>query len=444
MNRKYILLGLAACSLAACKPNLDPEKPSAGDADFSRYVAVGNSLTAGFADGTLYRSGQQNSYPVMLAEQFKLVGGGDFKVPLLPGESGWPIAPASGYLPKRVLGSSTDCKGVTSLGPVLYSTVDTTGSAASVAAEGPYNNTGVPGIRCIDYTVPLYGILNPYARRFFANPAAAPVSQLSLIKPTFFTCWVGNNDVLGYATSGGSGKSSDGTPADANSISSTTLFTNAFDAVISTLTADGAKGVVIGIPDVTSIPFFTTIPGNGLVLDATQATQLTAAYGGQITFTAGQNYFVVQDTTVPVLKCRKLKAGELLTLTLPQDSLKCAGWGSAKPIPMRYVLDEKEIGAVRTATTTFNLIMQQSAEEHGLVYVDIGTYLKTVASGIVFNGVSFNTQFVRGGAFSLDGVHLTPRGYALVANEIIRHINAAYRSSIPQVDVTARSGILFP
>lgn len=446
MNRKYILPGLAICLLASCKPDLDPEKPSAGDADFSRYVAVGNSLTAGFADGTLYRSGQQSSYPVMLATQFRMVGGGDFKVPLLPGEAGWPTL-------KRVLGMSTSCLGVTSLGPVLYSaTPDTSGSSTSVALQGPYNNTGVPGIRCIDYIFPGYPALNPYSKRFFVNPAGTPLQELTRIQPTFFTVWVGNNDVLAYATSGGAGKGSGGGLADANSISSIPLFGLAFDSIMNRMTANEAKGVVIGIPDVTAIPYFTTVPAKGLVLRPGQADTLNFIYNGTgITFTPGANGWVIQDTSVQTVKMRKIKDGELVLLTIPQDSLRCAGWGSVspttgmpKPIPSQYILDLTEIGNVRTATTAFNKIMQDRANADGLAYVDISSYLKTVASGIIFNGVSYNTTFVTGGAFSLDGIHLTPRGYALVANEIIRHINAKYRSSIPTVDINAYSGIRFP
>ncbi|MGN6477343.1 MAG: hypothetical protein ACTHKV_08960, partial [Flavipsychrobacter sp.] len=69
---------------------------------------------------------------------------------------------------------------------------------------------------------------------------------------------------------------------------------------------------------------------------------------------------------------------------------------------------------------------------------------RTLQSGILFNGVAFNTTFVSGGAFSLDGVHLTPRGYALVANQIINTINNRYNATIPQVDVNKYNGVLFP
>src|SRR4051812_42563278 len=86
------LLGLAVLTFAACKPKIEPDAPGAGSLDLSQYVAVGNSLTAGYADGTLYRSGQLNAYPNILAAQFRLVGGGDFRIPLLQSDYGYPGA----------------------------------------------------------------------------------------------------------------------------------------------------------------------------------------------------------------------------------------------------------------------------------------------------------------------------------------------------------------
>jgi hypothetical protein len=442
MNNKFkFILGLGAVAMiASCKPHLNTNPISANGLDFTRYVAVGNSLTAGYADGTLYRSGQLNSYPSILATQFSAVAGPiTFKQPLLPGEYGYPG-------PKRVLGYSTDCKSVTSLAPVLYTgAVDTLGSSVNIASAGPYNNTGVPGIRAIDYLIPGYPALNPYSKRFFNNLAATPLAEINRLSPTFFTAWIGNNDVLGYATSGGAGKGSNGSFADQNSISSTALFSLAVDSVLNRMTANGAKGAVINIPDVTAIPYFTTVPTT-LALDATTAAQLNSLYVGTgITFAAGtSNHFVIQDTSVAVVKRRQLRDGEYLILTIPQDSIKCAGWGTIKPIPMNYVLDAKEVTNVRIATTTFNQILQSKASARGLAYVDINSYLHTVASGFLFNGSTFNTVFVSGGVFSLDGVHLTPRGYAVVANEIIRSINVYYGSSIPSADINTYPGMHLP
>lgn len=47
---------------------------TSGEANFSKYIALGNSLTAGYRDGALYSSGQAESYPSMLAMQMKLAG----------------------------------------------------------------------------------------------------------------------------------------------------------------------------------------------------------------------------------------------------------------------------------------------------------------------------------------------------------------------------------
>lgn len=432
--------------ISSCKSKIEPDTPSAGQADFSVYVAIGNSLTAGYTDGSLYRSGQENSYPNMLAGQFRLVGGGDFKQPLLPGESGWPILPAAGRYPKRVLGAVTDCKGVTSLSPVLYPAVpDTAGSAMNIASGGPYNNVGIPGIRCIDFGFAGYGMLNPYAGRFFSSPATQKPLEVALQPvPTFFTLWLGSNDVLGYATAGGEG--ADG-GIGLSDISPLAAFKATYDAAVAALVNSGRnpKGVLINIPDVTSVPYFTTINPKGLVLTAAEAAALTAAYAAagapHITFTEGQNYFVGTDGSgIP----RKLTAGEYIILTTPGDSLKCGGWGSLKPIPKQYVLTAEEVAIVRRATSDFNTVIADNAAKYGLGLMDANTYLKSLESGITWNGVTYTPAFVTGGAFSLDGIHLTPRGYALVANELIRVINRTYSASVPGVDVNKYSGIRFP
>jgi len=431
MKKLFIIFGIAG--LASCKPNLKSDTPNANGLDFSNYVAVGNSLTAGYADGTLYRTGQQNSYPNILAEQLGIFGPISFKIPLLPGNHGYPGA-------KLVLGYKTDCLGTTSLSPIPdTSMVDTAGSATNISAQGPFNNFGIPGIRAIDYLQPGYALFNPYAKRIFSNLLARPLDELRRNNPTFFTLWLGSNDVLGYALAGGEGSVTPGSP---DNISPVANFQAAYDSVLETLTRSGAKGVVLNIPDVTSIPFFTTIPANGLALDSTKAAQLNGAYAGTgMTFHTGANYFVVQDVQ---LGLRQMKAGELLLLSLPQDSLKCAGWGSVKPIPKEYVLSLSELSAISAATNSFNAYIAQRAVDKHLPLVDMNAYLKTTMSGIVFNGAMFNTQFISGGAFSLDGVHLTPRGYALVANQIVEAVNSFYKSTIPLIDVNKYSGIRFP
>ena len=53
-----------------------------GSADFSNYVAVGASFTAGVSDNGLFIASQTNSWPNTLASQFSAAGGGDLDQPL--------------------------------------------------------------------------------------------------------------------------------------------------------------------------------------------------------------------------------------------------------------------------------------------------------------------------------------------------------------------------
>ena len=94
-NIRYIALSLLALVMVACenelvndirdRDNVGEPLPalSAGSADFSNYVAIGASFTAGFADNGLFIASQQNSFPNIMANQFTEIGGGTFRQPLM-------------------------------------------------------------------------------------------------------------------------------------------------------------------------------------------------------------------------------------------------------------------------------------------------------------------------------------------------------------------------
>ncbi len=451
-----------------CEPEFDEIAFNGGTADFSRTVAVGNSLTAGFQSNALSLKGQQNSIPEILAKQLKEVGGGDFKTPFLSGEAGekgagLDIIASTGLLvPALSLQPSADCKGTVSLAPKLsdspYSLIGS-GFLNLQPTDGPYNNIGVPGARVGQLNLVGYGSLqgNPYFARFAANPGQTMIQAAMAVNPTFFTLWIGNNDVLGYSTSGGE--------EGGDAITDVAIFESEFKRSVDSLTKNGAKGAVANIPSITTIPFFTTVPANALPLRQGQADSLNAAYaqynGGldlvvsqnpafapeathrKIKFTAGANYFVTADPSLTDLSgnglpsIRQLKPGELLTLRTPQDSIKCFGFGSVVPMPGKYALLKNEIDKINAAVNNYNNIIKQVAKDNNLAYVDANAKLMQVESGLKFNGSAFSTKFATGGAFSFDGVHPTSRGYVIVANTFIEAINAKYSAKIPLADVNA-------
>src|SRR6218665_1981173 len=103
---KSIAVAASIGMLASCKPELDSPEPDKGSMDPTRYVAIGNSITSGFADGALYYDGQQASYANILAEQLKLVGGGEFKQPLVSANS---VGVGSSGNARLILSYTTDC-----------------------------------------------------------------------------------------------------------------------------------------------------------------------------------------------------------------------------------------------------------------------------------------------------------------------------------------------
>jgi len=467
MKIRYILYFAVVLFMASsCQPEVNDFTPESGNADFTSYIAVGNSLTAGYADASLYASGQESSYASILAKQFEAVGGnGTFKIPMMPTEDGVsPHVTAAGlyFTTKLVVGYSTDCLGNTSLAPVpAVANPDQAKLAselmASVAAQGPFNNIGVPGIKVAHLLAPGLGTLNPYYGRFAENPATdALIGEVAKVNPTFFSLWVGNNDVLGYASSGGT------EPLTPMNGPAGVGFTASYTAVLQSIMASADKGALANIPDITSAAFFTTVPYNPIVLaEQWMVDGLNAAYAPyngameqiglpyRIKWQLGPNPMVIADADmgvpVPELNIRQINSDEMVLLTIPQDPIKCAFWGSQKPVPNQYILTAKEIKKVQDVTWLFNDFIKGAAEQYGLAFVDFNGLMKKVKStGLVFDGVTFTPAFIQGNLFSLDGIHLTPQGNAVVANFYIDAINATYGANIPKVNISDYPPVALP
>ena len=457
----FIILSLALFS--ACERKIDEFAASANGLDFSKFVSVGNSMVAGYADGALYLSGQENSIPNIMAKQFQTVGGGNFVQPLIGTNDGvgFQAIPGGIYCyTKMVLKivPDKDCYGTpvgtASLKPGFASNPDQATLQQQLFARptvtGPYNNMGVAGLSLQAAFMPGYGAYNPWFGRSASSPTASVIGDAMAQQPTFFMLWLGDNDAL---TSALAGTDRMLTPAD--------TFAKYYPMATGALLASGKKpkGVVATIPDVTSIPFFTTIskqlPWNGVPLTAALAAQLNALYTMQghpeIVWKEGLNPFVYkkEDGTLA-----QMQAGDLFLLTLPTDSIKCRGMGIVDttkhpipyvyPIPGKFVLDNAEQANIKARIEQYNQVIKGTAAAQNLAVADMNAYLKYFASGMVFDGIKVSTTFVSGGLFSTDGVHLNPRGCSIAANYFIDAINTKFGSNIPQSNVTNYPGLIFP
>ncbi|WP_424493135.1 G-D-S-L family lipolytic protein [Salinimicrobium sp. GXAS 041] len=514
--RNYIkYLGILALGMVACEPEFEnpvdeQDAYTSGEADFSNYVALGNSLTAGYADNALYITGQENSYPNILAMQFaKVQATNEFRIPYMADNAGGLLLGGQQITAnRRVL--SFDARGNPM--PAVYAGTATTEITNTL--EGPFNNLGAPGAKVYHLGFEGYGnvegvatgMANPYFARFASSPNASIIADAVAQNPTFFSLWIGNNDVLGYATSGGVGIYQEDptvspTMYGSNDITNPIVFASAYSGLVTALTEGGAEGVLINIPDVTDVPFFTTVPY--APLDPTnpdfgpQIPTLNATFGSlnqafavlgvperSIVFSeTAASAVVVKDESLQNLseditrvlmgggldqatatiygmqfgQARQATAEDLIPLTssgaigvLNEDRMQAlmamgvpqetAGMlsvnGVSYPLEDQHVLTMDEQAKVAVATSAYNQTIQDLAQANNLVFVDAAAMLSDVAGGgIAFDAGMVTSTYVTGGAFSLDGVHLTPRGYALVANKIIEEVNETYNATVPKVNI---------
>ena len=487
MKKLLYIFSLLAVSLSfvSCEPEfnnpLSEDVYHSGDADFSTYVSVGNSLTAGYTNGTLYKSGQSMSFPKIVSEQMKLAGGGEFTQPYLDDD----VNDVGGLLlggnviaaPKLVVDASQGTVEPINATPTIE---------VSNIHPGPYNNMGVPGAKIFHLLAPGYGNLsnlalgkaNPYFVRMASAPNAMVIQDAAAKQPTFFTLWIGNNDVLSYATSGGVGTDQTGnqnvTTYGPNDITDPGVFAAAYQQLVDVLTSAGAKGVVATLPDVSSIPFFTTIPYNPIPLDQGTANALNGVYNAYnqglqqlvalnvitaaeaaqrtIQFSEGANAMVIEDETLTDLTAynlpsiRQTTSSDLIVLTAksvigkPNPSNPQLVYGLTAPLADNWVLIPSEIDNIRTATTAYNAAIQQIATAKDLGLADMAGVVQklhdklSTEDGSIYTADYFNGTNMDELAFGLDGVHPNPRGYALIANDFIKVINAKYNANLPLVN----------
>ncbi|PVH26110.1 G-D-S-L family lipolytic protein [Sphingobacterium corticibacter] len=414
--------------VASCSPSLDEfEVRNTSTADFNKYIAIGNSLTAGFADGGLYLSGQQVAFPNLIAAQMQSVGGGTFTSPFFNANQ----ANGSGYLRldslvngRPVTAPVTDNLAIRGLNPnnqPLYTKY-----------EGPeINNYGVPGMRLDLAFAPGVGspLGNPYFERLLGdNDVQTTYFGYTIVRQhTFFSFWLGNNDVLGYAMNGAVGGTATTTLTDA------AVFSALYNRYIDSLTTNDRKGVIATIPDVTSIPFFTTVTQPQLAAAVTEGTRGTPL--------ETDNVLIQTKTGI-----RLATPEDLFFLTFPRERIEKEGLGidPRNPIPDNMVLDRDEVAEVLARVQQYNNVIRQVAERRDLALVDVHAFLAQARTGFIYNGIPFSSSFITGNAFSLDGIHLTPIGNAVIANLFIDEINRKYNATIPRVDVTRYRGVQLP
>lgn len=387
-NRIRTLTGALGAAASLLLPAAAAAQPDTGSANFARYVALGDSLTAGFEAASLHANAQNNSYPALIHRQ-ATGGASGFQQPLIS-EPGIP-----GKLVLRT---------ITASGIPVITPETSTGQPINLGAPA-YQNLAVPGADVHDVlaTTAAAGGLHQIILR---DPRFTALQQALAQSPTFVTLWIGNNDVLGAATSG--------IVVEGVTLTPVAQFEADYRAITAAIAASGARMAIANIPDVTTIPFVTTVSRfvtlpNGVVFN------LVGPEGP-----IGPNDFVLLSAAAAIQQGRGI----------PTQI------GGAGPLGNEHVLSAAEVATIRARIAAYNAIIRAEATARGAAFVDINAALVDFAArGRNVGGIVLTPAFLTGGIFSYDGVHPTPIGYGLVANEFIDSINAQFDAEIPPANL---------
>ncbi len=440
-NQKAISFLVFTFSIFAGCEDVQPivDTGTTGNINFTSYVAIGNSLTAGIQSNALFTSGQKYSYPNLIAQQAKLAGASlTFTQPLL-------VDPG--------IGGRMRLSKLSPLTIVTDPVGNPTSSSIYVDPNLPlngYHNLGVPYARVFNAYIgqnDVLDTLNSFTKSFSSpygqipffhivmrNPTATqPGNSGSILQqarrqnPSVITVWLGNNDILGYSTSGG-----------LLPYTPTGMFTASYGAMIDSLRATGAKLVLATVPDVTSIPFFTTL--KWFVPDPADPTKPLAGtfLPLYVQKSNGSNGYLSSQELVLLTAADSLLSGYgLPTLT----GLPNAG----KPLANRFVLDSAEISIAKSVTAAYNSVIRGKEDATTVAVIDIFAIFNDIAqNGKIISGQVFTTAYVSGGIFSLDGVHPTGQAQGFIANEFIKVMNGKWGASIPFVDILSLPGLPIP
>lgn len=474
-----LLAAAAVAALAACSSASSPPAPAPGNITgigasglMSRFVGVGDSLTAGQQSGALLGVtiapnplGAASLFPVVPNTQghgwyarvwSQANGGAD---PLDPAKSPLPLMKPPGLgqilLPATAGGVTSIVASVCGQEGAAYSystalglRLNPTATPLDVAVPGQLTHEALysyqPTSACTDPANaalgPLAGLasalssesLNIYP--VLANfPAGTTQLQAAAsLRPTVATIWLGSNDLLKFAVGNGGFPPTD--PA---------AFGVDITKAIATLQGTGAKVAVLNLFNVLQAPYFTpvaaipaiitqTLIGNG-VPAATAAAQ-GAALGAQVQGFLQATYGLGTQGYLTLTGTGKLQ-GALKAILGGAPALTALSSPAATLVAGDFVSDAVAVKA-QQLNDAYNAAIASASASTGAALIDVRAFFLTYTSANAqyYIPLSGNPKCCAlqygGGLTSLDGLHPSDTGYALIANAVIAKLNASYSAGI--------------
>ena len=410
MTRNWFLSAsaLALLSLAACQSDNANVTGPKGQEAFARYVAMGTSLTMGVqSDGVAYFT-QQADWTKLLAQ----LAFASYTQPL--------IAPPGCFSPLVApLQFSRRLSGISATANPATSTPDTTCAPFGTYAL-PRNDVGIDGansydaLRVTPETAAVDGLKRRRQYRAVLPPGKSQVTAMMMQNPTLVSVELGANEVLGVTT---------GLmfPASQYRVAYTfvpnAVWQPVYSAVLDSVKKTGAKAILVGVPNTSSIVSFRT---------GDELWQNRAEFG---TFGVVVNADCQGSANVIFVPIKVATAVGTARATGTAFNLSCTD----SPGTQDNILTPADVATITAVVAGMNSYIQSQASANGWAFLDLNAVLaKAIATRGTYSVVKqlgCNTPY--GQYISLDGVHPNVQGYQEMANAAADALNATYGFEIP-------------
>jgi lysophospholipase L1-like esterase len=407
--RAFLTVALGAavgCSHDAEVLNVRPADPL-----FGTYVAIGNSITAGYQSDGITNTTQQQSFAFLLASQMRT----RFAYPALAGRGCPP--PLTNWQTGARAGAG--------------STSTTCDLRTATSATDVLNSVAVPGAASTEVNSPTSPYHNTLTTLFLGGETQ--VQRAIEAHPTFLSIWIGNNDVLQAAATG----LVTATPGISRGITPVATYIANYDGMLSALTAGApnAKGVLIGTVNTGAAPILFPVSAFNNAQFAAGFSQLA---GGTVTLhpNCTGSAALVSFAIIPQMRAYNpaTGAGHPRTIVCQKNTP-----GVPPPVGDIFILDDEDQAALTAAVSAYNTHVQAKATELGWAYADPNALITALrTAGCILpapNLLAAATSSPFGACVSLDGVHPSATGQAQLANALITVINAKYGTTLAPVTV---------
>ena len=219
------------------------------------------------------------------------------------------------------------------------------------------------------------------------------------LQAPFMTCWIGSNDALSAVLAFDK--------LDASQLTPVPVFAANYKQIVQSLTSWKTQVVFANVPNVTQVGFLFN--------------------NDDLTLFLGKDYGLPAGSYTTVVAMFLLKLGLVDSVLL---------------LDPNWVLDASEVQTIESTIQQYNQIIAEQAAAVKMPVVDINSLLDAInQNGISFGNITLTTRYL-GGMFSLDEVHPSDIGHAIVANAFLEAANSAFNLNAPLLDTAQLAAIV--